>query len=158
MQSKREVKISPSLKIAMQSKNSAPTSLKFLSGGTQLLVKSVVAMSLTFGGGVYAQPYVTVTAGGEVSPGVYGQISVGSNPPHPVYIAPVYIPVHVHDRWYSKRHCHKHGECGRPIRFVQVEESSQWWDRQHESERDYDYRREERRNHAHHKQRRHRDD
>jgi len=88
-----------------------------------------------------AQPYVNVSVGGEFSPGVYGQIVLGNNPPppvvnvhpvivgHPVYAAPVrymYVSPYEYANW--GRHCARYGACGYPVHFVRVDERNHWWE------------------------------
>jgi hypothetical protein len=74
---------------------------------------------------------VRVTISGEVVPGVYGQVEIGSRPPPPVvYEQPVVIvkqhgpqaPIYLHvppghARNWSK-HCRKYKACNRPVYFV----------------------------------------
>ena len=80
---------------------------------------------------------VRVIASGEVRPGVYGRVDIGSAPPPPlVYAKPVVVirpprfahvqPVYVHvppdhaKQW--SRHCRKYDLCGVPVYFVKSEE------------------------------------
>jgi hypothetical protein len=80
--------------------------------------------------------HVNVAIGGEIKPGVYGQIQIGTGyPPPPVlYPQPVIIaqparppavvvaPVYMHvppghaKKW--DKHCHKYQACGTPVLFV----------------------------------------
>lgn len=112
-----------------------------------------------------AQTYVNMTVGGAFAPGVYGQISLGNNPPppvwnaqpvvvgHPVYgAAPMYL--HVPQAEYRDwgRYCGRYQACGHPVHFVRVEENNRWWEqrngngraeghhRKHEDERRAEWR------------------
>jgi len=78
---------------------------------------------------------VRVTISGEVAPGVYGRVDIGSGPrpqlvnPQPVVVvrqarAPGPIYLHVppgHARNWSK-HCSKYNACSRPVYFVRSAE------------------------------------
>jgi hypothetical protein len=84
---------------------------------------------------------VSVSVGGELKPGVYGRIDIGTSPPPPVLYAkpvvitrPVVVPVrpvapvymHVppgHAKKWSK-HCHKYNACGTPVYFAKGPEYS----------------------------------
>jgi hypothetical protein len=76
-----------------------------------------------------------VILSGQVAPGVYGQVRLGSDPPPPVvYAQPMLIepqaspppPVYLHvppghaQNW--RKHCHEYHACGRPVYFVRSEE------------------------------------
>ncbi len=82
---------------------------------------------------------VNVSIAGEVVPGVYGQVNIGSNPPprlvytQPVVIAPAPVavpvePIYLHvppghaKHW--RQHCHEYHACNRPVYFV--------WSREYE--------------------------
>ena len=78
---------------------------------------------------------VRVTISGEVAPGVYGRVDIGSRPPPPlVYEQPVVIvkqpgpaaPIYMHvppghARNWAK-HCRKYNACNRPVYFVKSAE------------------------------------
>ena len=80
---------------------------------------------------------VRVSISGEVAPGVYGRVDIGSRPPPPllfpqpvvivkqpqaVAVAPIYMHVPPgHARNWSK-HCSKYNACGRPVYFVKSAE------------------------------------
>ena len=88
-----------------------------------------------------AEPYVNVTVGGVLSPGVYGRIDIGNAPPPPVYypqpiiitrpvvvnqpvvvqpVQPVYLYVPPgHQKKWGK-HCAKYNACGQPVYFVNM--------------------------------------
>jgi hypothetical protein len=84
------------------------------------------------------EPTIRVSVGGEISPGVYGQVELGNAPPPPVvYQRPVVIvqpapqavvlqPIYLHvppghaKKW--AKHCHKYDACGRPVYFVRSSE------------------------------------
>ena len=85
--------------------------------------------------------YLNATVGGAFAPGVYGQISFGSQPPPPVlYAQPVWIqrapvqppPLYLyvppgHSKNWAK-FCGRYNACGRPVYFVKVNDSNRWWD------------------------------
>ncbi len=79
---------------------------------------------------------VGVTISGEIRPGVYGRVDIGTAPPpavlypQPVIIvrqptvvaAPVYLHVPPgHAKKWSK-HCHRYHACGTPVYFVKSAE------------------------------------
>jgi hypothetical protein len=78
---------------------------------------------------------VRVTISGEVSPGVYGRVDIGTKPPPPLVQptpvlivkqahppAPIYMHVPPgHARNWSK-HCASYHACGVPVYFVKSEE------------------------------------
>jgi len=88
----------------------------------------------------HAQVSVNATITGEVVPGVYGQVVIGSRPPPPVvYAQPVVVqpapvvvgapavePVYLHvppghaKHW--RKHCHEYHACDRPVYFVKSAE------------------------------------
>ncbi|WP_394789809.1 hypothetical protein [Rhodoferax sp.] len=109
------------------------------------LRKAAALLALAAGLGstaVQAQElYLNGTIGAAVAPGVYGQITFGSNPPPPVlYAQPVviqrgpeigpplylYVPPGHSKHW--GRYCGQYHACGRPVYFVQVNERNRWWD------------------------------
>jgi hypothetical protein len=87
---------------------------------------------------VQAQADITVSVGGEIKPGVYGRVVIGTSPPPPViYPQPVIIvapvvgvvqqrtPIYMHvppghSRKWSK-HCYKYNACNQPVYFVKTE-------------------------------------
>jgi len=88
----------------------------------------------------HAQISVNATISGEVVPGVYGQVVLGSQPPPPVvYAQPVLVqpapvvvgappvqPIYLHvppghaKNW--AKHCHEYHACNRPVYFVKSAE------------------------------------
>ncbi len=77
-----------------------------------------------------------VIVSGEIAPGVYGRLDLGSAPPPPVLYAkpviitrhagPPVVPVYLHvppghARNWAK-HCHRYGACARPVYFVKSAE------------------------------------
>ena len=80
---------------------------------------------------------VGVTISGEVRPGVYGRVDIGTAPPppvfypqpvvivrqaHPVAVAPIYMHVPPgHAKKWSK-HCRKYNACATPVYFVRSAE------------------------------------
>jgi len=103
---------------------------------------ATAALALTVAGAAQAQSYVNVSVGGAFAPGVYGQISLGNNPPPPVlnvqpmivgtpvYGAPV-MYLHVAPEEYRDwgRYCGRYHACGHPVHFVQVDDRDRWWER-----------------------------
>jgi hypothetical protein len=83
------------------------------------------------------QPIINLNVGGELAPGVYGQVQFGNAPPPPVVYAqprmivreargqelePMYLhvpPRHVRN-W--RRYCREYDACGRQVYFVKSEE------------------------------------
>ena len=104
-----------------------------------------------------AEPYVNVTVGGVLSPGVYGRIDIGNAPPPPVYypqpiiitrpvvvnqpvvvqpVQPVYLYVPPgHQKKWGK-HCARYNACGQPVYFVNMAKYQK--DRHHEERSDRD--------------------
>lgn len=122
------------------------------------LLKAALAATLCVAGWAHAQPYVNVTVGGAVAPGVYGEIAIGNNPVPPVInaqpmiIAPgvpaaaplyLYVPPEYRADW--GHYCRRYDACGRPVYFVEINDRDRWW--QHRREREY--RKEYRRHHDH---------
>lgn len=83
---------------------------------------------------------VNATITGEVVPGVYGQVVLGSRPPPPVLYAQPFLvqpapvvtgvapvePIYLHvppghaKNW--RKHCHEYDACNRPVYFVKSAE------------------------------------
>ena len=77
-----------------------------------------------------------VIVSGEIAPGVYGRVDLGTAPPPPVlYAKPIVIapppgpparPIYVHvppghaKNW--KKHCQRYHACGQPVYFVKSAE------------------------------------
>ena len=103
---------------------------------------SVLVAVLACGAGSFAHAQsvsVNATISGEVVPGVYGQVMIGSRPPPAVVYAqpvvaeppavavaaapaPIYLhvpPGHARD-WHH--HCHEYHACNRPVYFVRSAE------------------------------------
>jgi hypothetical protein len=98
-----------------------------------------------------------VILSGQVAPGVYGQVRLGSDPPPPVvYAQPMLIEpqaspppaVYLHvppghaKNW--RKHCHEYHACGRPVYFVRSEEYAPGYVRRdhghyHDYDRDHDH-------------------
>ena len=82
-------------------------------------------------------PIINLSVGGEISPGVYGQVQFGNGPPPPVLYAQPRIIVHQpsdadeeplyllvppgHAKHWSK-HCREYNACNRPVYFVKSPE------------------------------------
>lgn len=82
-------------------------------------------------------PVIHITVGGEISPGVYGEVQFGNAPPPPVvYAKPMVIvqprpnedvrPLYLHvppghaKNW--SHHCREYNACNRPVYFVRSAE------------------------------------
>lgn len=83
------------------------------------------------------QPIINLSVGGEVAPGVYGQVQFGNAPPPPVVLAqptiierlppnvvvqPIYLHVPPDHQRNWARHCHEYHACNRPVYFVKSRE------------------------------------
>ena len=122
-----------------------------------LILLAAAQVPIAHGGGLN----LNVILSGQVAPGVYGQVQLGSGPPPPlVYAAPVQIepvpdvaplePIYLHvppghARDWS-HFCGRYNACGRPVYFVRSEEYEPnyhpRWRREMERERDWDRNRE----------------
>jgi hypothetical protein len=109
---------------------------------------TTAALALTCSGAWAGEPTIRVSVGGEIRPGVYGQVEFGNAPPPPVlYPQPVLIvqpaqrvvvvqPVYMHvppghaKRW--SRYCHRYDACGRPVYFVKSSEYEPRYERDHD--------------------------
>jgi hypothetical protein len=98
----------------------------------------------------HAGPNVNIIVDGQISPGVYGRVELGSAPPPPVYYpqpvtiirpprAVVVEPIYLHvppghaKRW--SRYCRNYDACGRPVYFVRSAEYEPGYRREHEDDR-----------------------
>ena len=83
------------------------------------------------------QPIINLSVGGELAPGVYGQVQFGNAPPPPVVYArprvivrelrgqvlePMYMNVPPGHARNWRKHCHKYDACNRPVYFVRSQE------------------------------------
>ena len=98
---------------------------------------------------------IHVILSGQVAPGVYGQVQLGSgHPPPVVYAQPMLIepqasplpPVYLHvppghaKNW--RKHCHEYHACNRPVYFVRSAEYAPGYDhREREHDHDHDHER-----------------
>lgn len=102
---------------------------------------AALALTLTIAGSAQAQAYANVTVGGAFAPGVFGQISMGNNPPPPVHnvqpfiagtpvygVAPMYLHVSQEEYRDWGRYCGRYRACGHPVHFVRVEQNNRWWE------------------------------
>jgi hypothetical protein len=98
-------------------------------------------LGLLFGLGLIsaasAGPNVSVSIDGQVAPGVYGRINIGSGPVpvlvypqpvviyqpvHPVQASPIYLSVPPgHSKNWGK-HCRRYNACGQQVYFVRTAE------------------------------------
>lgn len=100
-----------------------------LAGIASLLFCAVAAHAET--------PFINLTVGGEVSPGVYGRVQIGNAPPPPVVYAqpmiavqrpeadsmePIYLHVPPGHARNWARHCSEYDACNRPVYFVRSAE------------------------------------
>ncbi|MEO8331619.1 MAG: hypothetical protein ABI479_04245 [Gallionella sp.] len=87
---------------------------------------------------------INLSVGGEISPGVYGQVQLGNAPPPPVlYAQPMIIvrqppnvavqPLYLHvppghaKNW--AKHCREYDACNRPVYFVRSAEYEPGYDK-----------------------------
>ena len=105
-------------------------------------------------------PIINLSVGGEISPGVYGQIQFGNAPPPPVLyeqpriivrqspnvvVEPLYLHVPPgHARNWAK-HCRKYDACNRPVYFVKSAEYEPGYRARRDEGRRHEGRRDERR-------------
>jgi len=84
-----------------------------------------------------AQPIINLSIGGEISPGVYGQVQFGNAPPPPVFypepkiiveqpasrrLEPIYLHVPPGHAKNWAKHCREYNACNRPVYFVKSAE------------------------------------
>lgn len=103
------------------------------------IVKLTALASLLFVGvaAQAAQPIINLNVGGELAPGVYGQVQFGNAPPPPVVYAqprvivreprgqelePMYLHVPPRHSKNWRRYCREYEACGRQVYFVRSEE------------------------------------
>jgi hypothetical protein len=82
-------------------------------------------------------PIINLSIGGEISPGVYGQVQFGNGPPPPLLYAkptiisrqppnavlePLYLHVPPGHAKHWAKHCREYNACGRPVYFVKSAE------------------------------------
>ena len=100
------------------------------------MIKPAVLLMLALAGTVAHASDVNfgVSVGGEVAPGVYGQVNIGNTRPVLVYEQPMVImqpsrpmrPVYMHvppghaKKW--SKHCHRYNACNQPVYFVKSAE------------------------------------
>lgn len=83
------------------------------------------------------QPIINLRVGGEISPGVYGEVQFGNAPPPPVFysqpriivrqphedrLEPLYLHVPPGHAKNWAKHCREYSACNRPVFFVRSEE------------------------------------
>ena len=107
---------------------------------------ALAAVVFLLASAAHAGANVNVIVGGEISPGVYGRVEIGSAPPPPVYYPqPVVIvrpprtvvvePIYLHvppghaKRW--SRYCNRYNACGRPVYFVRSAEYEPGYRKEH---------------------------
>jgi hypothetical protein len=102
-----------------------------------ILVASIAVFALSSLPAHAGIAIINLGIGGEISPGVYGQVQIGNAPPPPVlYAQPVIIvrqkrsveaqPLYLHvppghAKHWSK-HCREYNACNRPVYFVRSAE------------------------------------
>jgi hypothetical protein len=107
---------------------------KSLTSSCMLWRRGVAMCAISFAVSNVGATDVAISIGGEIKPGVYGRVDIGTRPPPPVmYPQPVVIvapprqvlpatPVYMHvphghaKKW--EKHCHKYNACGQPVYFV----------------------------------------
>ncbi|MBS0307342.1 MAG: hypothetical protein JSS58_00095 [Proteobacteria bacterium] len=98
------------------------------------IIKSIALSGLLLAAASAHAVDVGVTVSGQIKPGVYGQVNVGTAPPPLVYAQPVLVvpqpqpmtPIYLnvppgHAKHWSK-HCRQYNACGRPVYFVKTAE------------------------------------
>jgi len=83
------------------------------------------------------EPVINLSIGGEISPGIYGQVQFGNGPPPPVLyeqpriivrqppnvvLQPLYLHVPPGHAKNWAKHCREYGACNRPVYFVKSRE------------------------------------
>jgi hypothetical protein len=83
------------------------------------------------------EPIINLSIGGEISPGVYGQVQFGNAPPPPllyaepriivrqppnVMVQPIYLHVPPGHAKNWAKHCREYNACNRPVYFVKSRE------------------------------------
>ncbi len=77
-------------------------------------------------------PIINLRVGGEISPGVYGEVQFGNAPPpevinaqpmlvvrqHGAAVKPMYLHVPPGHAKHWARYCHRYNACNRPVYFV----------------------------------------
>lgn len=106
------------------------------------------------------QPIINLSVGGEVAPGVYGQVQFGNAPPPAVVYEKPQIVVEQHEGAMEKpiylhvppehaknwaKHCQKYNACNRPVYFVKSREYASDYDARKEGHRGEGRRDDERR-------------
>jgi hypothetical protein len=103
-----------------------------------------IISSITFAAAMLAslsahatQPIINLSIGGEISPGVYGQVQFGNAPPPPVFysqpkiivrqpsaeeLEPIYMHVPPGHAKNWARYCSRYDACNRPVYFVKSQE------------------------------------
>lgn len=109
-----------------------------------LLLSSLVAHA--------GQPIINLNVGGQLAPGVYGEVQFGNAPPPPVVYAqprvvvrdpryqemePLYLAVPPGHARNWRKHCRDYDACGRRVYFVRSEEYEPGYreDRGHDRDR-----------------------
>jgi len=83
------------------------------------------------------EPVINLSIGGEISPGIYGQVQFGNGPPPPVLyeqpriivrqppnvvLQPLYLHVPPGHAKNWAKHCREYDACNRPVYFVKSRE------------------------------------
>lgn len=113
-----------------------------------LVTALVVGTGVSHAGGLD----IHVLLSGEVAPGLYGQVNIGSERPPPVVYArpmliepqeasfpPIYLHVPPEHARNWRRHCHEYNACNRPVYFVRSQEYEPEYQRHY---RDHEHERE----------------
>lgn len=103
------------------------------------IIKATIFTSLMLGSfaAQAGQPVINLSVGGEISPGVYGEVQFGNAPPPPVFypqpriivrdprghhLEPLYLHVPPGHAKNWRKHCREYDACDRPVFFVRSEE------------------------------------
>ncbi|MGA7750588.1 MAG: hypothetical protein WCA63_10610 [Gallionella sp.] len=103
------------------------------------IIKSTISAALILASlsAQAAQPIINLSIGGEISPGVYGQVQFGNAPPPPILypqptiivqqpggrrLEPIYLHVPPNHAKNWAHYCHRYNACNRPVYFVKSRE------------------------------------
>ena len=104
-----------------------------------MFLRRLVVLAILVPASSILHAQVKVIAQGEIAPGVYGRVEIGSAPPPPVVyeqpriivqpktppatpVQPIYLHVPPGHAKNWKKHCKKYDACGQPVYFVKSAE------------------------------------
>ena len=111
---------------------------------------AVTALVLASQSARAGQPIINLSIGGEITPGVYGQVQFGNAPPPPVVYAqpmvisppppnvvvtPIYLHVPPRHAKHWAKYCRRYNACNRPVYFVKSREYEPGFDMRKEMQR-----------------------